>query len=172
LCLDSLEQFEAKFAFFVANIASMDELFEVPINPIPAQNVSCYPLTTLTPDEPSPQASFDVRAAGGKPFVRCGLTRRYLELIETRPMRLYNPKTEAVYRLPQGGIVKVWKGDMCPVCKFELCLFVTGERSYPLCPHCISNHQEEWGDEVCGAPVSGTCMVSAVACMLLLFSHP
>ena len=93
------------------------------------------------------EASFEMRKTGGKPFVRCGLTHRYLELIETRPMRLYNPDTEQVYRLPAGGVVKQWNGDSCPVCHFELCLFATGERSYPLCPYCISSHQEEWGEQ-------------------------
>lgn len=36
----------------------------------------------------------------GKPFTRCGFTRRYLQFITGPPPRLYNKTTETVYPLP------------------------------------------------------------------------
>ena len=79
----------------------------------------------------------------GKPFTRCGYTRRYLTYIPGPPPRLYNKWTESVYPLPSGGIVKQWTGKHCPVegCHFELCLYSVGqpERTFPLCPRCYND---------------------------------
>ena len=71
----------------------------------------------------------------GKPFTRCGHTRRYLQLIMGPPPRLYNKTTETVYPLPIGGEIKQWTGRHCPVpnCHFELCLYNVGNpaRTFP-----------------------------------------
>ena len=71
----------------------------------------------------------------GKPFTRCGHTRRYLQLIMGPPPRLYNKSTETVYPLPIGGEIKQWTGRHCPVpnCHFELCLYSVGNpaRTFP-----------------------------------------
>ena len=79
----------------------------------------------------------------GKPFTRCGYTRRYLTYIPGPPPRLYNKWTESVYPLPSGGIIKQWTGKHCPVegCHFELCLYSVGqpERTFPLCPRCFND---------------------------------
>jgi DNA topoisomerase III len=79
----------------------------------------------------------------GKPFTRCGLTRRYLTYIPGPPPRLYNKWTESVYPLPLGGIVKQWTGKHCSVdnCNFELCLYSVGQpqRTFPLCPRCFND---------------------------------
>jgi len=76
------------------------------------------------------------------------MSNRYLHLLDTRPKRLYNPDTEEVYNLPQGGTLKQWDGQICSECNFELSLFLIGERAYPLCPHCINHHLEKWGEQV------------------------
>ena len=114
----SLASFQQKYNYFVKNIHRMDTLFE---------------------------ASFSPLTAGGKPWSKCGLSNRYLQLIVARPQRLYNKNTEQVYNLPQGGSFKLWAGLVCPVegCGFELSLFQIGvgkdQRTYPLCPNCYNS---------------------------------
>ncbi|MGB1601522.1 MAG: hypothetical protein ACPIOQ_52800 [Promethearchaeia archaeon] len=56
----SLANFQLKFNYFVKNIHRMDTLFE---------------------------ASFSPLTAGGKPWSKCGLSNRYLQLIVARPQR-------------------------------------------------------------------------------------
>ena len=120
----SLANFQLKFNYFVKNIHRMDTLFE---------------------------ASFSPLTAGGKPWSKCGLSNRYLQLIVARPQRLYNKNTEQVYSLPQGGSFKLWSERVCPVegCGFELSLFQVGvgkdQRTYPLCPNCYNQPRPEWG---------------------------
>jgi DNA topoisomerase-3 len=67
-------------------------------------------------------ASFSKLEDIGKPFTRCGRTRRYLSYIAGPPVRLYNKYTETVYPLPAGGIVKQWSGRTCSIedCNFEV----------------------------------------------------
>lgn len=112
----ALDLFRAKFDVFVASIGKMDLLFG---------------------------ASFSKLEEIGKPFTRCGLTRRYLQFIPGPPQRLYNKWTETVYPLPEGGVVKQWTGRSCPVddCSFELCLYSVGQpqRTFPLCPRCFND---------------------------------
>lgn len=115
----AIELFEAKFDYFVKNIEKMDVLFG---------------------------SSFSKLEDVGKPFTRCGLTRRYLQYVPGPPVRLYNKYTETVYPLPAGGNVKQWSGRTCSVdgCNFELCLYSVGqpERTFPLCPRCYND--PEW----------------------------
>jgi DNA topoisomerase-3 len=112
----AIDLFRNKFDSFVNNISKMDVLFST---------------------------SFSKLEDVGKPFTRCGLTRRYLQFIEGPPPRLYNKWTETVYPLPSGGIVKQWTGRVCSVenCNFELCLFSVGnpQRTFPLCPRCVND---------------------------------
>ena len=110
-----LTQFLAKFRYFVANIGAMDALFDASMG----------------------------GGSGGrrsvKPLVACGKTGRLLQLhANSRPPRLYNKLTEEVYSLPQGGVVKAYGGKTCPLDGFELCIYTTGGRSYPLCPNCYN----------------------------------
>jgi len=120
----AIELFEGKFEFFVKNIDKMDILFG---------------------------ASFSKLEDVGKPFTRCGLTRRYLQYVPGPPVRLYNKYTETVYPLPAGGIVKQWSGRTCSVegCGFELCLYSVGqpERTFPLCPRCYNDPDWTLGDD-------------------------
>jgi len=118
----SIDIFSKKFANFVNDIAKMDVLFS---------------------------SSFAKLEDVGKPFTRCGITRRYLQFITGPPPRLYNRFTESVYPLPVGGNIKEWSGRKCNAdgCDFELCLYSVGqpERSFPLCPFCFNNPRPEWG---------------------------
>ena len=120
----AIDLFEAKFDFFVKNIERMDVLFGT---------------------------SFSKLEDVGKPFTRCGLTRRYLQYVPGPPVRLYNKYTETVYPLPAGGIVKQWSGRTCSVegCNFELCLYSVGqpERTFPLCPRCYNDPEWSLGDD-------------------------
>lgn len=118
----SLNNFKAKFEYFVMKINMMDELFG---------------------------SSFTKLANAGMPFSRCGLTRRYLQFIDGPPKRLYNKFTEQVYSLPQGGQLKQYTGLQCSEnCKFELVLYVVGSspsRNYLFCPYCYNNPERQWG---------------------------
>jgi DNA topoisomerase-3 len=118
----AIDLFSAKFTYFVDNVSKMDVLFG---------------------------SSFARLQDVGKPFTRCGLTRRYLQFIAGPPPRLYNKTTESVYVLPIGGEIKQWTGRNCPVdgCNFELCLYSVGAppRTFPLCPNCFNNPKPEWG---------------------------
>ena len=89
-----LREFEKKFEYFVRKMDKMDALFE---------------------------ASFSPLASSGKPFCKCGSTNRYLKLIPSRPQRLYNPQTEEVLPLPQGGVIKLYNSK---VLTLSLCLFL------------------------------------------------
>ncbi|KAG7362205.1 DNA topoisomerase [Nitzschia inconspicua] len=112
----AIDIFEEKYQFFVKHIDRMDILFS---------------------------SSFSKLEDVGKPFTRCGLSRRYLQLIPGPPPRLYNKFTETVYPLPAGGNIKQWSGRNCPVegCNFELCLYSVGAppRTFPLCPNCFNS---------------------------------
>mmetsp|Transcript_6890 Transcript_6890/g.19941 ORF Transcript_6890/g.19941 Transcript_6890/m.19941 type:complete len:878 (+) Transcript_6890:797-3430(+) len=115
----AIQMFEEKFHFFVKNIGRMDLLFG---------------------------SSFSKLEDVGKPFTRCGKSRRYLSYIPGPPPRLYNKFTETVYPLPVGGDIKQWSGRKCTVegCNFELCLYSVGAppRTFPLCPNCFNS--PEW----------------------------
>jgi len=112
----AISLFRSKFDVFVENIGKMDILFG---------------------------SSFSKLEDIGKPFTRCGLTRRYLQYIPGPPQRLYNKWTETVYPLPSGGIVRQMTGRTCSVegCNFEICMYSVGspERSFPLCPRCFND---------------------------------
>jgi DNA topoisomerase III len=111
----AIEIFEKKFQFFVEHIDRMDILFG---------------------------SSFSKLEDVGKPFTRCGLSRRYLLFIPGPPPRLYNKFTETIYPLPAGGKTTQWSGRSCPVegCNFEFCLYSVGAppRTFPLCPNCFN----------------------------------
>jgi DNA topoisomerase III len=113
---NALDLFRAKYDVFVQSIDRMDVLFS---------------------------SSFSKLEDVGRPFTRCGLSRRYLQFIEGPPPRLYNKWTETVYPLPSGGLIKQWTGRHCPVanCNFELCTYAVGQppRAFPLCPRCFND---------------------------------
>lgn len=107
-----LQQFKQKFAFFVAHIERMDNLFE---------------------------ASFSPLSSSGKVISKCGKCARYMKLIASRPSRLYCPTCEDVYSVPQGGSIKLYKELTCPLDGFQLVLLSLGGadgKTTPLCPFC------------------------------------
>ena len=64
------------------------------------------------------EASFSSVAESGRPLSKCGLCRRYLKYISSRPQRLYCVQCDQTYSLPQGGSIKlykvcVWVGSVC-----------------------------------------------------------
>jgi len=112
----AIDLFSSKFEGFVKDIGKMDVLFG---------------------------SSFSKLEDVGKPFTRCGLSRRYLQYIAGPPARLYNKWTETVYPLPAGGLIKQWTGRTCSAegCNFELCMYAVGQppRNFPLCPRCFND---------------------------------
>ncbi|CAJ0959868.1 unnamed protein product, partial [Mesorhabditis belari] len=113
----ALEMFRQKFVFFVQNIATVDTLFE---------------------------ASFTTLAAAGKPFSKCGKCRRYMKLVESRPIRLYCPNCQETYNLPsfKDGQIRLHGDKKCPLDDFDL-VYWQGSggklaRSFALCPCCYN----------------------------------
>ena len=87
----SITNFRLKFEFFQKNIQRMDELFE---------------------------SSFSKLAECGKPFCRCGQCRRFMNLIQTRPARLYCNTCDIICNLPDDATFKTMDGKLCPlVCR-------------------------------------------------------
>lgn len=111
---NTIQEYKQKFEFFVQNIASMDELFEV-----------CF--TSL--------------AETGKPMSRCGRCNRYMKIIVAKPQRLYCPNCKETFSVPQRGIIKLFKEIKCPIDQFEILYLQSdrNERSYPFCPNCYNN---------------------------------
>ncbi|GBF93668.1 DNA topoisomerase [Raphidocelis subcapitata] len=142
----TLGQFRSKFAFFVTHIVRMDSLFE---------------------------ASFSPLSSSGRPISKCGKCRRYLKYIGARPQRLYCPTCEDVYPLPQGGTIKQYKGDVCPLDGFELLLFsLAGAdgKHYPLCPLCYSAPPFEPAAPAGGEGGGGGSLRAGMPCTTCL--HP
>ena len=114
----SLKIFESKFKYFMKHIEAMDSIFE---------------------------ASFSPLAATGSYLSKCGKCLRYMRFIPLKPQRLYCPKCEESYALPQNGTIKLYKELKCPLDNFELLLFSLGNsanaqgKSYSLCPYCYNN---------------------------------
>ena len=111
----ALNMFKAKFQFILANIDLMDALFE---------------------------SSFTSLATTGKPLSRCGKCRKFMNLIDKKPVRLYCRHCDEAYPLPWGGTVRLYKELTCPLDGFELVLIshpgVAG-KSYPVCPLCFND---------------------------------
>lgn len=110
-----LQEFMAKFSYFVSQIERMDTLFEAQFSPL---------------------------ADSGKMLSKCGKCGRYMKYIAMRPARLYCSACEEVYGLPQNGSIKLYKELTCPLDSFELVLVSFSgpdSKSYPLCPYCY-NH--------------------------------
>ncbi|KAF5301451.1 hypothetical protein FQA39_LY02180 [Lamprigera yunnana] len=110
----TVQIFRLKFQYFVENIDGMDQLFEVSFSPL---------------------------SASGKAHSRCGKCRRYLKLIQAKPMRLHCPHCDETYNLPQNGNIKIYKELKCPLDDFELLTWSSGSKgkSYTFCPYCFNN---------------------------------
>jgi DNA topoisomerase-3 len=110
-----LQTFKEKFEYFLKNIATLDALFE---------------------------SSFTSLAMTGKPTSRCGKCRKFMNLIDKKPVRLYCRHCDEAYSLPSGGTVRLYKELTCPLDGFELVLIShpgSGGKSYPVCPMCYND---------------------------------
>ncbi|MCL4135961.1 UNVERIFIED_CONTAM: hypothetical protein GTU68_032198 [Idotea baltica] len=110
----TLEIFLLKFQYFVKNILGMDELFEVSFSPL---------------------------SAAGRPLSRCGKCRRYLKLVETKPVRLHCIACDDTYSVPQNGTIREFMENKCPLDDFQLITWSGGAKgkSYIFCPYCYNN---------------------------------
>lgn len=106
--------FEDKYDYFSRNISNMDDLFE---------------------------CSFTKLSESGKPFSKCGKCRRYMKLVEARPVRLFCATCNETFAVPQGGNIKLYQELKCPLDEFELLLWTRqgAFKSYSFCPNCYSN---------------------------------
>ena len=101
--------FKQKFDYFQNNVEEMDELFE---------------------------ASFSSVADSGKVLSKCGLCRRYMKYISSRPQRLYCMNCDQTYSLPQVGSIKLYKVRICDRCvdvKIKLAWFCCGNFTNMTC---------------------------------------
>ncbi|KAB7499440.1 DNA topoisomerase 3-beta-1 [Armadillidium nasatum] len=112
--LHTLEIFLLKFQYFVKNICRMDELFEVSFSPL---------------------------SAAGRPLSRCGKCRRYLKLVETKPIRLHCVNCDDTYSVPPNGMIREFMENKCPLDDFQLLTWSGGSKgkSYIFCPYCYNN---------------------------------
>ncbi|XP_049825992.1 DNA topoisomerase 3-beta-1 isoform X2 [Aethina tumida] len=110
----TVDIFKLKFQYFVKNIEGMDQLFEVSFSPL---------------------------SATGKAHSRCGKCRRYMKLIQAKPMRLHCPQCDETFSLPQNGTVKLFRELKCPLDDFELLCWTMGNKgkSFVFCPYCYNN---------------------------------
>jgi DNA topoisomerase-3 len=110
-----LSTFKSKFEYFQSHIGSLDSLFE---------------------------SSFTSLAMTGKPTSRCGKCKKFMNLIDKKPVRLYCRHCDEAYNLPSGGTVRLYKELTCPLDSFELVLIShpgTAGKSYPVCPMCYND---------------------------------
>ena len=107
----AVSAFQSKYKYFVENTDYMDQLFEL---------------------------SFTKLSDTGKALSKCGLCTRYMKLISQAPMRLHCKNCEATYNLPQGGSIKLYQSNVCPLDQFELVVFNAGGKSFILCPYCYN----------------------------------
>ena len=111
----ALNMFKLKFQYFVNHISNMDALFE---------------------------SSFTSLAMSGKPMSRCGKCRKFMNLIDKKPVRLFCRFCDEAYPLPAGGTVRLYKELTCPLDGFELVLIShpgSGGKTYPVCPLCYND---------------------------------
>lgn len=110
----AIDIFNRKFKYFVENILSMDELFEVSFSPL---------------------------ASSGKPLARCGKCRRYMKFIQAKPTRLHCGSCDETFNIPQNGNIKLYKELRCPLDDYELLYCTTGTqgKGFILCPYCYNN---------------------------------
>ncbi|CAG0894470.1 unnamed protein product [Cyprideis torosa] len=109
----TLSIFRLKFQYFVMNIEPMDNLFEV---------------------------SFSTLADSGRPLSKCGKCRRFMKLVQARPIRLHCVHCDETYSLPQNGTIKVYKDLQCPLDDFTLLSFGLGKKgkTFVFCPYCYN----------------------------------
>lgn len=110
-----LSTFKSKFEYFQSHIGSLDSLFE---------------------------SSFTSLAMTGKPTSRCGKCKKFMNLIDKKPVRLYCRHCDEAYNLPSGGTVRLYKELTCPLDSFELVLIShpgSAGKSYPVCPMCYND---------------------------------
>lgn len=114
------------------------------------------------------EATFTTIAESGRPLCRCGICRRYMKIIRTRPQRLFCPTCNETYSLPQNGTIKLYKELTCPLDNFELVLFSLGNSadhqgmSTPVCPQCYNNPPFEGykGNMSCNQCLNQACQFS------------
>jgi DNA topoisomerase-3 len=116
----TLKLFCAKFDYFVAQIETMDNMFE---------------------------SNFTHLAESGKSLTRCGGCKKYLSFISKKPKRLYCRNCSQTYKLPfDADKVTSYHELRCPLDQFELVQVLDRSgRKYPLCPYCYND--PPWDDE-------------------------
>jgi DNA topoisomerase-3 len=140
----TLAQFVDKYKHFVANIGLMDELFcEVFPRPGMTSTITSSSSTSTS----STTTTITEAAAEGKLMTRCKC-KRLMTLIEPKSVatgmtRLHCSKCQETHDMPQGGVIRQFNGDTCPLCGFELVTFGTGGagrtgRAQVVCPSCWS----------------------------------
>ncbi|KAF7492312.1 DNA topoisomerase 3-beta-1 [Sarcoptes scabiei] len=107
----NIDYYRIKFMYFVENINLMDELFG---------------------------SHFTSVVETGKPFSKCGKCKRFMRLIETKPVRLICPACNETYNVPKDGTIKKFKEEKCPIDDFDL-LYYNGNKMFIFCPNCYND---------------------------------
>ena len=144
----TLKMFKQKFLYFLSQIEKMDSLFE---------------------------SSFTSLASTGRPLSRCGRCKKYMNLIDKKPVRLYCRHCDEAHALPWGGAVRLYKELTCPLDGFELVLIShpgTAGKSYPLCPLCYNDPPFGGAKKNCHECPHATCKHSLAALGVCACTQP
>lgn len=72
---------------------------------------------------------------------RCGKCRRYIKLVETKPVRLHCVTCDETFAVPQNGVIREFQENRCPLDDFQLLTWSAGAKgkSFTFCPYCYNN---------------------------------
>lgn len=108
-----LRIFREKFMYFVKNVDLMDQLFH---------------------------SVFKTLESAGRSLTRCGDCTRYLFVVDRKPVRMFCKQCDRIFKMPQNGQLKEYKGLKCPLDQYELVLVANKVgKSYPICPMCYDD---------------------------------
>lgn len=77
---------------------------------------------------------------------RCGRCRRYIKLVETKPVRLHCGACDETFAVPQNGVIREFQENRCPLDDFQLLVWSGGAKgkSFTFCPYCYNNPPFLW----------------------------
>lgn len=77
---------------------------------------------------------------------RCGKCRRYIKLVETKPIRLHCVNCDETFAVPQNGIIREFHENRCPLDDYQLLMWSGGAKgkSFTFCPYCYNNPPFPW----------------------------
>jgi len=108
-----LRLFREKFMFYVNHVDVVDQLFET---------------------------VFKTLESAGRPLSKCGDCKRFLKVVDRKPVRMFCNQCDRIFKMPQSGQLKEYKGLECPLDNYGLVMVANKVgKSYPICPMCYDD---------------------------------